>query len=70
MVTTISQGWKWWVHKYEERILEIFEKGNIKIIYPERIFNGDYAQLCETLKWVGVEITEELKEYIKTFKTK
>lgn len=67
-VTTISQGWKWWVHKYEERILEMFENGNIKIVYPERIFNGDLVQLYEVLNWAGVEITDDLRKYVQTFK--
>ena len=66
-VATISQGWKWWVHRYEERILELLEKGNIKIVYPERIINGDYSQLYDVLNWANVEVTDDLKKYVQTF---
>jgi len=69
-VTTVSQGWKWWVHKYEECILEMFGKPNVKIIYPERILQGDLEQLFDVLNWANVEVTEELKTYIQTFKNK
>jgi len=70
-VSTVAQGWKWWVHQYEERILEMFEKNtNIKVLYPERILQGDLTQLMEVLDWVNVDVTEELKSYILTFKNK
>lgn len=67
-VETISQGWRWWVHQYEERILEMVDSKHIGIIYPERILNGDLVQLYETLYWANVPITKELDIYVKTFK--
>jgi len=50
------EGWKWWVHQYENKFREMIEAGvNCKIIWPERMVTGDYQQVYEMLDWLGME---------------
>jgi hypothetical protein len=54
-VQTEKDGWLWMVHKYEEKFIEMISEGlNCKVIWPERMVNGDYRQVYETLDWIGL----------------
>ena len=60
-VETEEDGWKWWVRWHEKRFVEIIEAGlNCKIIWPERMIQGDYSQMYETLEWVGLPWKDEI----------
>jgi hypothetical protein len=64
-VTSEAEGWKWWVRQHEQRFVEMIIEGlNCKIIWPERMVNGDYEQLHEVLDWVGLPWKSELLSFI------
>jgi hypothetical protein len=63
--TTEEEGWKWWVHQYEKRFVEMVEAGvNCKVIWPERMVRGDYQQIYETLEWLGLSWSSRIVETI------
>jgi hypothetical protein len=65
-VKTEVEGWQWWVHQHEARFVEMITEGlNCKIVWPDRMVQGDYAQIQEMIEWVGLEWKEkEVKEFI------
>lgn len=64
-VTSEKDGWLWWYHQHEKRFVEMITEGlNCKIIWPERMVNGDYQQLHEVLDWVGLPWKSEILNYI------
>lgn len=49
-------AWLWMIHQYEQFFVEMISSGlNCKVIWPERMVNGDYSQMYETLEWVGLK---------------
>ena len=59
------EGWLWWVRQHEQRFVEMIQAGlNCKIVWPERMVNGDYSQLYETLEWLGLEWNSEVLNFI------
>jgi hypothetical protein len=59
------EGWKWWVHQYENKFREMIETGvNCKIIWPERMVVGDYQQIYEMLDWLGMQWNSKIVETI------
>jgi len=59
------EGWKWWVHQHEARFREMMDEGlNVKIVWPERMVDGDYSQMYETIKWLGLEWNSEALSFI------
>ena len=62
---TEEQGWKWWVEQHEKRFNEMINEGlNCKVVWPDKMVHGDYAQLYETLKWLGLEWKSEVLHFI------
>jgi hypothetical protein len=60
-----EEGWKWWVHQYEKRFVDMITEGvNCKIIWPERMVHGDYQQLYDTLEWLGLKWSKEVLTFI------
>ena len=58
---TQEEGWKWWVHEYEKRFVEMIEAGvNCKIIWPERMVVGNYQQVYETVEWLGLKWNDKI----------
>lgn len=50
------EAWTWMIHQYEQRFVEMISSGlNCKVIWPERMVNGDYSQMYETLEWAGLK---------------
>lgn len=59
------EGWKWWVHQYENRFVEMITDGlNVRVIWPERMVWGDYQQMFETIDWLGLKWTTEVLAFI------
>lgn len=59
-------GWKWWVHEQEKRFVEMIQAGvNCKVIWPERMLNGDYQQLYETLDWLGLTWNSKIVQEVE-----
>lgn len=64
-VKTEEDGWLWWVHYHEQRFREIIEAGaNVKIIWPERMRDGDYRQIYETIEWLGLKWTDRILNFV------
>jgi hypothetical protein len=56
-------GWIWWVRQHENRFVEMIQAGlNCKVVWPERMVQGDYEQLFETLEWLGLDYESHKKE--------
>lgn len=59
------EGWLWWVHQHEQRFIEMIQAGlNVKIVWPERMVQGDYRQMMETMEWLGLEWKSEVLSFI------
>jgi len=64
-VNNAHEGWLWWVREHEKKFVEMITEGlNCKIVWPERMVNGDYHQMFETLEWVGLRWKDDLLSYI------
>lgn len=49
-------GWLQWVHKHEEKFVEIHQSEiNAKEIWPQRMVDGNYQQMKELIEWLGLE---------------
>jgi len=60
------EGWLWWVHQHEQRFVEMINEGlNCKVVWPERMVEGDYSQMYEMLDWVGLDWSSEVTEFIE-----
>jgi hypothetical protein len=60
-----EKGWLEWVHEYEIRFVQMIEAGlNCKIIWPERMINGNLQQLYEVIEWLGLTWKKEALNYI------
>ena len=58
-------GWLEMVHRYEEKFIEMITEGlNCKIIWPERMVQGDYQQIHEVCDWLGLTWTDKALDYI------
>jgi len=61
-----ADGWLWWVHEQENRFVEMVDAGlNCKVIWPERMRDGDFEQMYEILNWLGLEWPENFEEQVK-----
>lgn len=72
-VTSEKAGWIWWVHQYEDRFVEMIGANlNCKIVWPERMRDGDFVQMKEVVEWAGLEWNDaEVKKMAKSLlKTK
>ena len=60
-----ESGWLWWVHEHEKRFAEMIVEGvNYRIIWPERMVDGDYRQLYEMLDWLDLKWKVEILGFI------
>lgn len=49
------EGWLWWVHQHERRMVEMCKAWNdVKFVWPERLIEGDYDQMRDTIQWLGL----------------
>jgi hypothetical protein len=60
------EGWLDWVHHHEKLFVEMIETGlNCKIVWPERMVSGDYAQMEEMIDWLGLKWNDEIVSLIE-----
>ncbi len=60
------EGWLWWVHQHEDRFREMMNAGlNCKVIWPERMVEGNYQQINEMLEWLGLEWDSGITDFIE-----
>ena len=58
-------GWTWWVEQHLARFREMQDAGlNIKVVWTERMIQGDYQGLYETIEWLGLEWNSKVLEFI------
>jgi hypothetical protein len=56
-----QEGWLWWVRQHEKLFVEMIEAGlNCKVIWPERMVNGDYSQIFEMLEWLDLKWNDSI----------
>ena len=56
-----KEAWLWWVHEYEERFRDILAFGlDYRVVWPERMRDGDFEQIKEVVKWCGLNWNEEV----------
>lgn len=54
-VSSEIEGWLWWVHEHESLFREMIETGlNVKVIWPERMLDGNFEQIHEMLDWLDM----------------
>lgn len=59
-------GWIWWIEQHKKRFREMMDAGlNCKIVWPERMVEGDYHQMYETLEWLGLDVEDHFSEVIQ-----
>jgi hypothetical protein len=64
-ITSEKEGWLWMVREYEKRFVTMIQEGlNCKVIWPERMVQGDYQQMRELLDWLGLQWKDEVLNYI------
>lgn len=62
-----EDGWLWMVQEYEKRFIEMINEGiDHRIIWPERMVDGDFKQLYELCDWVGLTFNEKALINIQT----
>lgn len=62
---TEAEGWLWWVHQHEYRFVEMIEEGlNCKMVWPERMVQGNYQQMYETIEWLGLKWKSEVLSFV------
>ena len=60
-----DEGWVWWVHQYEKKFVEMMEHGlNCRVLWPERMVDGDFSQMRETVEWLGLKWNSKIPEVI------
>ena len=51
-----QEGWQWWVDRHKEKFAQIISAGvNVQTVWPEKLIEGDYSQLKDTVEWLGLE---------------
>jgi len=59
--STEQDAWLWWVHEYEERFRHIIASGlNHRVVWPERMRDGNFDQIKEVVDWCGLKWNEEV----------
>lgn len=65
-VSTEQEGWLWWIHEQEKQFVSMIEFGvNCKVVWPERMVNGDYSQINEMLDWLGLSWNDKIVEMVQ-----
>ena len=61
-----ADGWLWWVRQYETKFVEMIQQGlNCRVVWPERMVTGNFEQMYETIKWLGLDWNKNIPEVIK-----
>lgn len=64
-VDNVEAGWLWWVHQHKKRFVEMINEGlNYKIVWPERMVDGDYTQVMEMMEWLGLPWKSEVLSFM------
>ena len=59
------EGWVWWVEQHLQRFREMQDAGlNCRVIWPEKMIQGDYQPLYETIEWLSLNWNSEVLSFI------
>lgn len=62
-----EEGWLSMIHDYEKKFVEMIQEGlNCKVIWPERMVQGDYQQIYELCDWLGLPWKKEALQFINS----
>lgn len=62
--STEKEGWEWWVKQYQHKFRQMLDSGiNVRVVWPERMKEGDFSQMKEVVEWCGLTWQDEV-EYI------
>ena len=63
-----KEAWLWWVHQYEDLFRDIIATNdlNYRIVWPERMRDGDFEQMKEVVQWCGLKWNEEVVDVMQT----
>lgn len=62
-----KEAWLWWVHQYEDLFRDMIESSiNHRIVWPERMRDGDFEQIKEVVDWCGLQWNEDVVNTMKT----
>ncbi len=60
-----KEAWTWWVRQHEKRFIEMINTGlNVKVVWPERMVDGDYQQMMEMIEWLGLKWNSDIYQFI------
>ncbi len=60
-----KDGWVWWVEQHLERFREMQDAGlNCRVIWPEKMIQGDYQPLYEAIEWLGLKWDSSVLSFI------
>jgi len=54
-------GWLRWVEEHEKRFSQMKIAGlNLREVWPSKMIGGDFSEIEEVIKWLGLEYREEM----------
>lgn len=60
-----EQGWLWWTYQYQKKFVELVHHGaNVRVVWPERMVDGDFSQMKETIEWLNLKWNSKIPEVI------
>ncbi len=63
--TEERDGWLWWIHQYEQKFVEMIQEGlNCRVVWPDRMADGNFEQIKETVEWLGLKWDDEIPQII------
>ena len=63
---TDRDGWLNWIHYHEANFIDMIAKVDYRIVWPERVLDGEYGQICEMLDWLGLPWDNEIIDFLNT----
>jgi len=55
-----QEGWQYWLNIHKQRFYDMIEQGvNARMIWPERMVNGDYSEMMDVVDWMGLDWAQD-----------
>lgn len=70
---TEKEAWIWWIHQYEDVLRDLVSVENLdyRIVWPERMRDGDFTQMKEVVSWCDLKWNDEVVDLMQNLlKTK
>jgi hypothetical protein len=60
--TNEKEAWLYWIHCYEDLFRDMIATNslNYRVVWPERMRDGDFDQMKEVVDWCGLKWNEEV----------